>query len=72
MSPSGGNMRHLTNAWQDEAPTWSPNGRIIQFFRTTKNTGETALWQVDLTGRHLRKLETPENASDPAWGPVLP
>ncbi len=72
MSPSGGSMRHLTNAWQDEAPTWSPNGRIIQFFRTTKNTGETSLWQVDLTGRHLRKLETPEDASDPAWGPVLP
>ncbi len=72
MSPNGRNMRHLTNSWQDEAPTWSPNGRIVQFFRTERNTGKTSLWQVDLTGSHLRKLETPEDASDPAWGPVLP
>ncbi len=72
MSPSGGGMRHLTNAWQDEAPTWSPNGRIVQFFRTAKNSGETSIWQVDLTGRNERRLNTPVGASDPAWGPVLP
>jgi len=72
VSPGGGSMRYLTNAWQDEAPTWSPNGRIIQFFRTERNSGVTSLWQVDVTGRHLRKLETPENASDPSWGPVRP
>ncbi|HEX2793858.1 MAG TPA: Tol-Pal system beta propeller repeat protein TolB [Croceicoccus sp.] len=72
MSPSGGNLRHLTDAWQDEAPTWSPNGRIVQFFRTERGSGTTSLWQVDLTGRHLRKLETQENASDPSWGPVRP
>ncbi len=72
MSPGGGSLRHLTNAWQDEAPTWSPNGRIVQFFRTERNSGKTSLWQVDLTGRHLRKLDTPEDASDPSWGPVRP
>ncbi|MXO66943.1 Tol-Pal system beta propeller repeat protein TolB [Altericroceibacterium endophyticum] len=72
MSPSGGNMRHLTNGWQDEAPTWSPNGRIVQFFRTAPNSGKTSIWQVDLTGRNLRELPTPVGASDPAWGPVLP
>jgi len=72
MSPGGGGMKYLTNAWQDEAPTWSPNGRIVQFFRTEQNSGKTSLWQVDLTGRHLRKLETPEDASDPSWGPVRP
>lgn len=72
MSPSGGNMRYLTNGWQDEAPTWSPNGRIIQFFRTEKNSGKTSIWQVDLTGRNERRLPTPADASDPAWGPVQP
>ena len=72
MSPSGGGLRHLTDSWQDEAPTWAPNGRIIQFFRTTRNSGTTSLWQVDLTGRNERKLPTPVNASDPAWGPILP
>ena len=72
MSPSGRNLRHLTNSWQDEAPTWAPNGRIVQFFRTARNSGESTLWQVDLTGRNERRLPTPVNASDPAWGPVLP
>ena len=72
MSPSGANMRTLTNSWQDEAPTWAPNGRIIQFFRTAKNSGRASIWQVDLTGRNERKLPTPVDASDPAWGPVQP
>ncbi|MEO6387195.1 MAG: Tol-Pal system beta propeller repeat protein TolB [Croceibacterium sp.] len=72
MSPSGGSLRELTDSWQDEAPTWAPNGRIVQFFRTAKNSGETSIWQVDLTGRNERRLPTPVGASDPAWGPVLP
>lgn len=73
MTPSGGGLRHLTNSWQDEAPTWSPNGRIIQFFRTAQgSSGESSIWQVDLTGRNERRLRTPVGASDPAWGPVLP
>jgi TolB protein len=70
MSPSGGNLRSLTDAWQDEAPTWAPNGRIIQFFRTERGSGKTGLWQVDLTGRNERRLPTPVDGSDPAWGPV--
>ncbi len=72
MSPAGGSMRYLTDTWQDEGPTWAPNGRIVQFFRTTKGTGHTAIWQVDLTGRNERRLPTPVDASDPAWGPVRP
>ncbi len=72
VSPDGRNLRKLSNGWQDEAPTWSPNGRIIQFFRTERNTGNTALYQVDLTGQNLRRLDTPVDASDPAWGPILP
>ena len=72
MSPSGSNLRYLTDSWQDEAPTWSPNGRIVQFFRTEKGSGRTGIWQVDLTGRNERKLPTPVDASDPAWGPVRP
>ena len=70
MSPQGGSVRYLTDSWQDEAPTWAPNGRIIQFFRTEKNSGKASIWQVDLTGRNERKLPTPVDASDPAWGPI--
>ncbi|WP_120716063.1 Tol-Pal system beta propeller repeat protein TolB [Tsuneonella amylolytica] len=72
MSPSGGGVRTLTNGWQDEAPTWAPNGRVIQFFRTERGSGRTGLYQVDLTGKNLRKLTTPVDGSDPAWGPILP
>lgn len=72
MTPAGRNLRVLTNGWQDEAPTWAPNGRIIQFFRTTRNAGRSSLWQVDLTGRNERRLPTPVDASDPAWGPIRP
>lgn len=70
MNPSGGDVRQLTNSWQDEAPTWAPNGRIIQFFRTNRGDGKTSLWQVDLTGRNERRLPTPVDGSDPAWGPI--
>jgi len=72
MNPSGGDMRYLTDTWQDEAPTWSPNGRIIQFFRTARGSGKASIWQVDLTGRNERRLPTPVDGSDPAWGPVRP
>lgn len=73
MSPSGGGERFLTNDWQDEAPTWSPNGRVLQFFRTSPGReGKSSLWQVDLTGINLRRLPTPVDGSDPSWGPVLP
>lgn len=72
MTPSGGGLNVLTSGWQDEAPTWAPNGRIIQFFRTARNSGRSSLWQVDLTGRNERRLPTPVDASDPAWGPIRP
>jgi TolB protein len=73
MSPGGGGMRLLTDSWQDEAPTWSPNGRVIQFFRTTQGrAGVSQIFQVDLTGVNLRRVPTPVDGSDPSWGPVLP
>ena len=72
MNPNGGNLRYLTDSWQDEAPSWAPNGRIIQFFRTARGNGKARLWQVDLTGRNERQLPTPVDGSDPAWGPIRP
>ena len=73
MTPDGGGERLLTNSWQDEAPTWAPNGRVIQFFRTSQGrSGTSSVWQVDLTGVNLRRIPTPMDGSDPAWGPLLP
>ena len=72
MRPDGSGERLLTDSWQDEAPTWAPNGRVIQFFRTAKGSGKTSIWQVDLTGANERMLPTVGDGSDPSWGPVLP
>ncbi|MEO9131410.1 MAG: Tol-Pal system beta propeller repeat protein TolB [Sphingomonas sp.] len=73
MSPSGRNERLLTDSWQDEQPSWSPNGRVLVFFRSRQGgTGTADLWSVDLTGVNERRLATPLDGSDPAWGPLRP
>lgn len=73
MTPDGGSINILTHGWQDEAPTWSPNGRVLQFFRTSQGAkGTSSIWQVDLTGVNERRIPTPVDGSDPSWGPLLP
>ena len=72
MGPDGSGAKDLTNGWQDEGPSWSPNGRVLLFFRTAQGSGRADLWSVDLTGVNERKVPTPLDGSDPAWGPLLP
>ena len=72
MRPDGSAERMLTDSWQDEGPSWSPNGRVLVFFRTPRGGGGPRLASVDLTGRNLRPLATPLGASDPSWGPLRP
>src|SRR5690606_116836 len=69
--PDGTGERRLTESFQDEAPSWSPNGRVIVFSRTAGPGAGPKLWSVDLTGRNLRRLPTPGDASHPAWSPIL-
>jgi TolB protein len=76
MRPDGSGERLLTDAWQDEAPSWSPNGRVIIFFRTERSRsdgsgGQASLWTIDVTGQNERRLVTPRDGSDPAWSPLL-
>ena len=71
MKPDGSGERLLTNAYQDEGPTWSPNGRVILFFRSARG-GPVDLWSVDLSGQNERQVPTPAEGSDPAWSPLLP
>ncbi len=73
MNIDGTGERMLTESYLDEGPTWSPNGRVIIFSREGRGErGTSSLWSVDLTGRNLRKIMTPNGASDPAWSPRLP
>lgn len=73
MSPNGGGEKLLTDDWQDEGPSWSPNGRVLMFFRSAQgSTGKADVWSVDLTGVNERRVPTPLDGSDPAWGPLRP
>lgn len=68
----GKGERLLTEAYLDEGPSWSPNGRVITFFRETAPGAGPKLMSIDLTGDNLRQIQTPTDASDPAWSPILP
>lgn len=77
MRPDGSGERLLAEDFLVEAPTWSPNGRVLMFFRqepTDKNGrgGSSKLYSVDLTGYNERQIVTPTDASDPAWSPLIP
>lgn len=72
MKPDGSGERILTEGSHNEGPTWSPNGRVIMFFRNIPGpNGGPKLWSVDLTGYNERIVPTPGFASDPAWSPLL-
>ena len=71
MSPSGGGEKILTNAWQDEEPSWAPNGRFVMFNRIRQgSSGQTSLYAVDIDGGDPRRLPTPQDGSDPSWSPL--
>ncbi|MEG3179160.1 Tol-Pal system beta propeller repeat protein TolB [Sphingomonas sp. LT1P40] len=73
MNPGGGGEKLLTESWGDEGPTWSPNGRVLMFYRGSQgSSGKADVWSVDLTGTNARRIPTPLDGSDPAWGPLRP
>lgn len=70
--PDGTGERILTEGFHNEGPTWSPNGRVILFFRDSPGAnGGPKLYSIDLTGYNERQIPTPSFASDPAWSPLL-
>lgn len=73
MNPSGGGEKLLTDAWGDEGPSWSPNGRVLLFSRGAQGpSGKSDIWSVDLTGSTSRRIPTQLDGSDPSWGPLRP
>ncbi len=71
MHPDGSGERILSNGWEDEGPTWAPNGRVLMFSRTLQGGRGSQIWSVDVTGRNERRVLTPGDASDPAWSPLI-
>ena len=73
MRADGEGERILDSGFHAEGPTWSPNGRVLAYFKETPGaTGAPALWSVDIAGFNRRRMEAPGPGSDPAWSPLLP
>jgi len=75
MRPDGSGERLLTKGFLVESPTWSPNGRVLMFFKQEKSDDKgrgrnSRLYSIDLTGHNEREIITPVEASDPAWSPA--
>ena len=76
MRTDGSGERLLTENYYQEAPSWSPNGRVLIFYRETKSDSEgkgfsAKLWSIDLTGYNERLVGTESDASDPSWSSLL-
>ena len=76
MRADGSGERLLTENYYQEAPSWSPNGRVLIFYRETKSDSEgkgfsAKLWSIDLTGYNERLVNTETDASDPSWSSLL-
>ncbi len=75
MRPDGSGERQLAEGFLVEAPTWSPNGRVLMFFRQERSDdsgrgGTSRIFSIDLTGYNEREVISPLDASDPAWSPL--
>lgn len=72
MNPDGSGERILTEGFHNEGPTWSPNSRVVMFFREQPGeAGGPQLFSVDISGYNEQRVATPEFSSDPAWSPLL-
>ena len=77
MHPDGSGERLLTQSFLVEGPTWAPNGRVLAYFKqqpmdSRGGGGQSRLFSIDLTGYNEREIITPQDASDPAWSPLIP
>ena len=68
MDPDGSNVVRLTNsAGEDHAPSWSPNGTIVVFDRTTDAGSD--MYSINAGGTGERQLTTTGVASVGTWSP---
>ncbi len=76
MHPDGSGERILSESFSVEGPTFAPNGRVLMFWRQTASRDSrgsgfsSRLVSIDITGFNERVVQTPTDASDPAWSPL--
>lgn len=75
MKPDGSGERIIARGWIVEGPTWAPNGRIVMFEKGDKPRGKdashTKIYSIDITGHNERLINTPGEATDASWSPLL-
>lgn len=70
VSADGSGERMLTQGPYDEAPSWAASSRELVFQRIDE-TGRPGIFRVSLDGSAPRKMNIPQDGSDPDWsGPV--
>lgn len=63
-----GNLTVLTDGTLDESPSFSPNGKMVLYASTLKNSG--ILFAVSIEGRGKHKLsDQAGDIREPVWGP---
>ncbi len=69
INPDGTDMKRLTDsAGNDEAPSWSPDGRYILF--TSNRTGHYQLYIMTANGENQTKITSLKGEQvSPCWGP---
>ncbi len=76
MHPDGTGERILSESYSVEGPTFAPNGRVLMFWRETRAVDDyghgfsSRLVEIDISGFNERQINTPTDASDPAWSPL--
>ncbi len=71
--PDGSGERMITSSWHVEGPSWSPNGRVLTYFKEGRSSGgnkASHVYTIDITGYNEKSLRSPVDGSDPAWSPL--
>jgi TolB protein len=74
MKPDGSGERLIAQGYHVEGPTWAPNGSVLMYFKQQwigATQSRSRLYSVRVTGQNEHEINTPTDASDPAWSPLL-
>lgn len=74
MRPDGLGERLLTQGYLVQTPSFCPNGRVIMYCRQQpqKQGMRSRLMMIGADGYNGRAISDTGDATDPAWGPILP
>ncbi|MDR0695706.1 MAG: Tol-Pal system protein TolB [Holosporales bacterium] len=71
MKPDGTGERLITSGYLVEAPCWASNGRYLTYSAEARPGAPSCISVVDITGYHVRIVNTVGDGSYPAWSPTF-